>query len=756
MFGKGSGANPGASQYDFAPRQPTSYGGAGGTLGTSAGRKPTALGTSAGRGGAEARPMSSITGKNFTSKPDPMGQTKSKLEVKKADTGPDEQFKKIEREINKLIEDSALASVRGAHGEALEKAKEAVNKERQLRKIKESNQGEEAVNLELTYCVTFNLANQQQNNGMYQDAINTYTSIVKNKQYMHGGRLRVNMGNIYFTQKKYAVAIKMYRMALDLIPKSSKEMRAKIRKNIGVAFVKLGNFQEAIETYEQILQESPDFPTAFNLLLCLYAIGDKDRLKRYFTVMLNIELPGLEEELDEDLIQTKDSPAQTGNDKLKEELKEKKRVAMKFIVDAAKLMAPIIEEDVIEGYEWIIDVVKASPYNMAQSEIEICKALAYLKKKQLEKAIETLKSFEKQDKVIMAKASTNISFLYFMEGDYMNAEKYAEIAVEHDRFNAKALVNRGNCLFVRNEFLRAKEQYLEAIGVQADCIEALYNLAFVNKKLNMFIEALQALEKLQTIVSSSPEVIYQIANLNELMGNSKAALRWYQILLTKLAGGHGGHGGKGPTDPNILARMGAIYARDEDDHQALHYYSESYKHYPVNLETISWLGIYYVRSELYEKASDFFERAAQIQPKEVKWRLMVASCYRRTGSSQKALSLYEEIYAEHPDNIECLRFLVQLCKELGLPFEEYAGQLRQLERQMEALEARYPFQQGGGYGYGDEDQGQLQGNDDQDQHIDVNVNVDNSNRNRKVAQKPTQKENQDDWNQDLGDDLLPM
>jgi len=42
------------------------------------------------------------------------------------------------------------------------------------------------------------------------------------------------------------------------------------------------------------------------------------------------------------------------------------------------------------------------------------------------------------------------------------------------------------------------------------------------------------------------------------MGNSKAALRWYQILLTKLSGGSGG---KGPTDPNILARMGAIYAR---------------------------------------------------------------------------------------------------------------------------------------------------------------------------------------------------
>jgi intraflagellar transport protein 88 len=29
--------------------------------------------------------------------------------------------------------------------------------------------------------------------------------------------------------------------------------------------------------------------------------------------------------------------------------------------------------------------------------------------------------------------------------------------------------------------------------VEADCIEALYNLGFVNKKLNLFIEALQVL-----------------------------------------------------------------------------------------------------------------------------------------------------------------------------------------------------------------------------------------------------------------------
>ncbi len=46
-----------------------------------------------------------------------------------------------------------------------------------------------------------------------------------------------------------------------------------------------------------------------------------------------------------------------------------------------------------------------------------------------------------------------------------------------------------------------------------------------------------------------------------MTGNTKQALKWYQVLLTKV-----------PTDPNILARVGSIFARDEDDTQAFHYY----------------------------------------------------------------------------------------------------------------------------------------------------------------------------------------
>ena len=49
----------------------------------------------------------------------------------------------------------------------------------------------------------------------------------------------------------------------------------------------------------------------------------------------------------------------------------------------------------------------------------------------------------------------------------------------------------------------------------------------------------------------------------------------------------------------------------------------------------------------------FFERAALIQPAEVKWLLMVASCYRRAANYQRALAKYKEIHIKFPDNVEC-------------------------------------------------------------------------------------------------------
>ena len=465
---------------------------------------------------------------------------------KKVEVNPEETFKTLEKEINQLIDDSTMSIVRGDLQDALDRAKEAVVKEKNLRRQREMQGMTDLINFDLTYLVSLNLAVLYQKSGMNQEALSKYNEIIKSKQFPQAGKLRVNMGNIYFSQKKYSIAIKMYRMALDMINIASKEMRFRILENIASCFVKLGQFHEAISSFESIMKGNPNFRTAFNLMLCYYALGEKLKMKELFNLMLNIDLPGYYDEGDDFIAKA----SKTQQDKLRDDYKEIRRSAIKFIVDSAKLISPIIYEDVLNGYDWIIDQLKTSNFPEAESEIEICKAMTYMKKKNIDKAIETLKVFEKKDKIFMARAASNISFLYFVEGDYKEAEKYADHAVSYDRYNSMALVNQGNCFFMANDFVRAKEMYLEAIGVEASCIEALYNLAFVYKKLTVYKDGLQALEKLQTIVSSIPEVIYQIANINELMGRNKSAMKWYHILLSKI-----------PSDPNILARLGALYSR---------------------------------------------------------------------------------------------------------------------------------------------------------------------------------------------------
>jgi intraflagellar transport protein 88 len=451
------------------------------------------------------------TKQGFNSTLNKFGTSTTKDGEKDKPMEPEKKNKKYEKEIDALIDESAIMATDGKIQEGLVKAKEAFTKLKQLENFLDRNELNEYMNTELFCSVGLNLAVMYEKNELYQEAIQEYTNLTHAKSHESGleSYVRVNMGNIYFKQQNYQMAIRMYKKALDVVLTSVKlSMKYKIMKNLGHSYVKQNQFFDAINVYEEVLDKAPDFETAFNLMICYYTIGDKEKMKNNFHEMLHIETLGDDEE-ETDL----EDPEKKQDDVLAQEIKERKRKASRFILDAAKLIAPVIEEDIIDGYNYIIDILKGSKSKFfgVQSEIEICKANCYINKKQIEKAIETLKAFEKKDKSMMARAATNISFLYFLEGEYPNSEKYADMALNYDRYNAKALVNKGNCLFAKNDFLRAKENYLEAIGVEADCVEALYNLALVNKKLNSYMEALTALEKLQTIVSKYPEVVYQMA-----------------------------------------------------------------------------------------------------------------------------------------------------------------------------------------------------------------------------------------------------
>eukprot|EP00741_Cyanophora_paradoxa_P006734 tig00001038_g6514.t1 len=632
-------------------------------------------------GGAQepaARPMTSVKAAGYTSHGRPGGAGSKSFDPlgargpapalqKKAENSPEEQAKDLEKKVNALIEESAIANKSGELGTALEKAKLAAKQERALCKMREQAGLQDQINIDLTYSVCFNLAVQFHANGLYTEALNAYTAIVKNKQYAQSGRLRVNMGNIYFEQKKYPNAIKMYRMALDQIPNTGKEIRAKIMRNIGHAFVRLGQFPDAIQSYQMVMQDHPDYSTGFNLLLCYFAMGDKKLMREGFGRLLAIKQIPTEDELEP---VAEAQPASMVEDGLKEELRERQREATNFITMAAKLIAPVIGRDVWAGYDDVVEMLKAGGPPSIASELEMVKAVSFLKRRMFKEAEEAFKTFEKKESREKARASTNLSFLYFLNGDTKNAEAYAELAVREDKFNARALVNRGNLYFQAGNLSQAQRLYADAVAVESDCIEALYNLGLVNKKQNQFDEALSCFEKIARVVPSNAEVAFQLASLYEMKGRYDKAVKQLTILT-----------GLVPQDAGVLHKLGTLFAHEEADSDALHYHMESYRYYPANMDVVSWLGAYFVKNEAYEQAMKFFERAAQIQPKEAKWRLMVASCHRRIGQYQQALRIYKAIHLEDPQNVECIRYLLHLCREQGQKAEadEYERKLRAAE-----------------------------------------------------------------------------
>jgi intraflagellar transport protein 88 len=695
-----SGANPwtsSANPFEAPPTEslggnplmqapPSQWGRTG--MGSAWGIPGSRLGTMGGALAGAARPMTSNRPVGFSSTAktgaaaifDPTGQARNaNMAVgpapplkKRSENSPEEEFAEMEKTVNKLIEESAMLAMQKDYGAALEKAKDAGKLERQLCKQREQRGFAEQINVDLTYAVHFNLAVQYQNHQLYNEALNTYNLIIRNVQFPQAGRLRVNMGNIYLAQNNYLLAIKMYRAALDEAPAAGKDLRYRLSRNIANAFVKLGQYRDAANSYETVVEGNSDVTSTFNLILCYYALGETEKMKRTFSRLLNCHLAGLDGEEDfEEEEKRKDVLVDDGLSRMR---KERRARYLKYIITAARLIAPVLNKDWCVGYDYIIGQLRnyemRDPSSHVASELEMCKNLNFLKHKRYQEAISGLKLFEKKDKNLRARAATNLAYLYFLEGDYDSGEQYSDMSLEENQYNAKALVNKGNFAFVKKDFEKAKEFYNKALAVEADNVEAIYNLGLTAKKLGLYEESVRMFKRVQALVDSS-EVLYQIADLNDLVGDP-SSLEWFNRLI-----------GRVPTDPNALARVGSLYARDGDDVQAFHYYLEAYRYYQVNMDVISWLGAYFVKNEVYDKAVQFFERASHIQPQEVKWELMVASCHRRRGDYVLAKRLYEQVHRKYPSNVECLKYLVQICKDANLTDEanEWFKAMKKVERQ---------------------------------------------------------------------------
>lgn len=486
----------------------------------------------------------------------------------------EQMIKELERSSNKLLDDSIILKCKGDYYAAKDKCLHALEKVIDFKRRVDS----QYFNSELEFGIKLNLGLIYQCLNNVDEAKSIYADILKNEGNFIPGiqvsRVRINIGNIYYKEGKYKEAIKEYQKAYDKVSKENRELRANIAKNIGLCNIKQNSFSSASNYYSEANSQYPDIKTTTNKLLCQLTSSkvNNESILKDFNQMLEV-YSALEKQVNEtnsggySVIQSENINSSNNlnsstfkeeanyNDELKEYLTAHKKEHANLITTIGLILTNYLDKnDPMQAYEAIIDAFKKNGIKDIVNEFEMTKAMYFLKKRDIEKTITIMKSFENKEKKLISRVSNCVSFLYFIEGNIQQADHYANVALENERYNHKALVNKGNIYFHKQEYSRAKDCYLEAIGVQSDCIEAIYNLGMYHEVMNSYIEAIQAFTKLNDNVPNIPEVLYKLGKMHEKNKDFDESLKYYNILLAQLT-----RKSKTEQDPFLLSKIGYLY-----------------------------------------------------------------------------------------------------------------------------------------------------------------------------------------------------
>lgn len=257
--------------------------------------------------------------------------------------------------------------------------------------------------------------------------------------------------------------------------------------------------------------------------------------------------------------------------------------------------------------------------------------------------------------------------------------------------NAMALVNASIIDYQKQNFTAARTKLEKALQIQPDNFEANYNLGLVGLKENDLGLAEEQFVHLKTqlMVPNSVQhshVYYQLARLQEKLhttsiggGNFKlnttpAALQSYlQVLGISAA----------EIDSRLFEKVGAIYEQCQDHQEANQYYNEAYRINPSDISIASSIGSYYIKLQATERAIYYYERAVLADPNDPNLMLRIASCFRNSYMPPKQyLGMFEKVYMRFPDNLTCVRALVQVTKSLGMTelHEKYTLEYARLQK----------------------------------------------------------------------------
>lgn len=379
------------------------------------------------------------------------------------------------------------------------------------------------------------------------------------------------------------------------------------------------------------------------------------------------------------------------------------------------LLEKIEDLYILEKDQEIIDMIEALPAEKLNNGLIGKLARAYMNIQNYKKAIEVLKSIEKEEKNTMLwNYRMGCSYCYL--DDYEKAEKYFLKAHElepedediksflfyiymkilkqikfgeDDLDNQKKALNYAlkakKCATTNDdkiecysylgwlynkftEYQKAEDSLKKAISLGRDDLLIHSELAYCLGELNKIEEALKHYFKIIELEPDNIWALSQIASYYSLLGEYKKALKYF-LKIQKFE----------INDDKLNIKIGNCYEEIENYAKALEYYLLAYKESEENIWLASKIGRCYVKIENYTKALEYYLLAY----KEGEENIWLVS---EIGWIYKNFEKYEEALKFLLRSIELGRDDTWVYAITGLCYEELGKYEEALEKLKKALE----------------------------------------------------------------------
>lgn len=275
----------------------------------------------------------------------------------------------------------------------------------------------------------------------------------------------------------------------------------------------------------------------------------------------------------------------------------------------------------------------------------------------------------------------NMAVALLKKGDYFPGLEYLKKAAEADSIGEIAYksYSRLGAEFIENSNFPLAEKYLkQAVALRPGEPSARYNLAVAYLRQNKNSEALKELEESEKLSRGDPDILERIGDSYLSLNDYDSSLRSFNKVLESRG-----------RNVKILSRIGEIYYRKGDLDRAYDAYSkvvnlepgtenariaylnmgnilddalkhdEAVKAYESALaiksnDDLAYynMGIAYKHADKPALAINSWKKSAELNPANIKPRIAIADYYNERGYPDLAEKEYQEILYRWPDNQE--------------------------------------------------------------------------------------------------------